>query len=57
MNINDLETNKETKTDILILRITPSEKYQLLKIAQKMGVSASAFVRYMLASFKKENER
>ncbi len=49
-NIN-LETNQETRTENVLVRLTQEEKDTLVKEAQKVGISISAFVRLLLRNY------
>lgn len=42
------ETGQETRTEQMIVRLTPTEKLTFFKEAQKLGISISAFVRLLL---------
>lgn len=46
-----LETGAETRTENVIVRLTPKEKNQLHEEAKKAGISASAFFRLLLRNW------
>ena len=51
MDYKYLETAIGVKTENLMVRLTPNEKRQLFSGAQKLGISASAFVRLLLVNW------
>jgi len=55
MNIKELETGLETKTEQVIFRLTSEEKQGLFKEAQKLGISTSAFIRLLYRSWLNGN--
>lgn len=44
----ELETDTDTRTKNVIIRITPTEKDTLAAEAQRLGISISAFIRLLL---------
>jgi len=51
MNNKSLETNLETRTENLIVRLTPEEKLSIGREAQKAGISISAFIRLLFRNW------
>jgi len=47
----DLETDHNTKTEYLVIRVTPQEKITFAQEAQKAGISISAFIRLLLRNW------
>ena len=47
----ELETDQQTRTENVIVRLTPDEKTSLIQEAQKLGISISAFVRLLLTNW------
>ena len=52
MNIK-YETSQQTRTENAFIRLTPDEKQELFREAQKAGISISAFVRLLLHNWTK----
>lgn len=50
-DINKLETDLATRTDQVIIRVTPEEKLAFVTEAQNMGISISAFIRLLLRNW------
>ena len=51
MNYRIYETGQETRTEQMIVRMTPTEKQAIFREAQKLGISVSAFVRLLFNSW------
>ena len=51
INYKELETDQQTRTENVRIRMTPVEKKRLFTEAQKLGISISAFVRLLLNSW------
>jgi len=47
----DFETGQQTRTENLMIRVTPQEKVAFRIEAQKAGVSISAFIRLMMHNY------
>lgn len=51
MKNRTLETDQNTRTENLIVRLTPEEKTTITREAQKAGISISAFIRLLLRNW------
>lgn len=45
------ETSLQTRTENLVIRVTPEEKRQLFISAQKAGIGISAFIRMLFHNY------
>ena len=51
MNHKELETGLESRTENIMVRMTPEEKQDMIAEAQKLGISLSAFFRLLLRNW------